>query len=80
MLVFDSPISFEDEMDKDGRCCAEVIEAGIKVEDHEKRLDQGDSRMTRIEGKLDHLIFLQYGALIAGVSALAIGILKLKGM
>lgn len=65
-------------MEKDGRCCSEVVEAGIKLEDHEKRLDLGDGRMTRIEAKIDRLIFLQYGALISAVGALFVGLMKLR--
>jgi len=64
--------------DHDGRCCVEIIEVAERNKEHEKRLDAGDGRMTRIESKIDHLIFVQYGALLTGLVALAIGAIKLS--
>ena len=60
----------------EGRCCAEIIEVSERQAADKKRLDEGEARMTRFEDKLDRIIFLQYGALVSAVGALALVLLR----
>lgn len=61
---------------KQGLCCAEILAVQTRQADHEKRLDSGDARSTRIEAKLDKLMLLQYGGLLSAVTALALQLWK----
>ncbi len=48
-----------------------------RVSGHGERLKTGEDRMNRIEGKLDRLVFLQFGGLLAAAGSLIVGLIIL---
>lgn len=63
---------------ENGLCCTDISEVKVKMSGYEatqaahaERFKEGDSRITRLGEKVDKLIFLQYGTLLAALAGLA---------